>query len=184
MSESYPPPPPPSPAGPPSGPGHAPTPPPAPSPVAAEPGRHAPPPPPGYGSMMSSPGGYPTAHGGGPTGQIRSTGTCILLFIVTLGIYGWVWYYKVHQEMKARTGNGLGGGVALLLAIFIGVVMPFITSSEVAGLYRSSGKESPVSAATGLWSFPGAIILVGPIVWFVKTNGALNDYWAAPGTLG
>jgi hypothetical protein len=34
---------------------------------------------------------------------------------------------------------------------------------------------------TGLWYFPGVLILVGPIVWFVKTNGALNDYWRSQG---
>jgi hypothetical protein len=25
------------------------------------------------------------------------------------------------------------------------------------------------------------LILVGPIVWFVKTNAALNDYWKSLG---
>ena len=39
----------------------------------------------------------------------------------------------------------------------------------------------PVSAATGLWYFPGMLILIGPIIWFVKTNGALNDYWKSQG---
>jgi hypothetical protein len=34
-----------------------------------------------------------------------------------------------------------------------------------------------VSGATGLRSFPGVLIPAGPIVWFVKMNGALNDYW-------
>jgi hypothetical protein len=41
--------------------------------------------------------------------------------------------------------------------------------------------RKPVSGATGLWYFPGMFILVGPLVWFVKTNGALNAYWRAHG---
>jgi len=30
---------------------------------------------------------------------------------------------------------------------------------------------------TGLWLFPGGIILIPAIVWFVKIQGALNRYW-------
>jgi cytochrome c-type biogenesis protein CcmH/NrfF len=33
-----------------------------------------------------------------------------------------------------------------------------------------------VTALTALWFFPGMLILVGPFVWFVRTNNALNDY--------
>lgn len=113
----------------------------------------------------------------GPVGQVRSTGICILLAIVTLGIYPFYWYYKVHSEMKAHSGQGIGGPVALILAIFVGIVNPYITSSEVGGLYTRSGQNPSVTGLTGLWYFPGIFIIVGPLVWFVKTNGALNSYW-------
>ena len=59
----------------------------------------------------------------GPAGQVRSTGTCVPLTIVTLGFYTWYWFYKTHDEMKRHTGDGLGGGIALLLTIFVGIVM-------------------------------------------------------------
>jgi hypothetical protein len=130
---------------------------------------------------------YPTAPplaqyaATGPLGKTRSTGTCILLFIVTLGIYSWFWYYNTHEEMKRHTGTGVGGLVALLLAVFVGLASPFISSAEVGSLYERSGQPKPVSALTGLWAAIGWIILVGPIVWFVKTNGALNSYWRARG---
>src|SRR3954466_12796192 len=87
-----------------------------------------PPPAPAYGSPAPA---YAAAPATGAVGQIRSTGTSIVLTIVTLGIYSWVWYYKTHDEMKQHSGQGLGGGVALILAIFVGIVMPFITASEV-----------------------------------------------------
>ena len=116
-----------------------------------------------------------------PIGQLRSTGTCILLTIVTLGIYSLFWYYKTHDEMKAHTGTGLGGGIALLLALFVGIVMPFITANEVGGMYERRGQAKPVSAATGAWII---LPLIGSIVWFVKTNGALNDYWRSVGAQG
>jgi hypothetical protein len=115
-------------------------------------------------------------------GQVRSTGTCILLTIVTLGIYTWYWYYKTHEEMKQHTGQGIGGGIALLLAIFVGIAMPFISSNEVGNLYERRGQAKPVSAVTGLWFLLlGWFFLVGAIVWFVKTNGALNNYWRSLG---
>ena len=127
------------------------------------------------------PTAYAPAAASGPLGQVRSTGTCILLSIVTLGIYSWVWFYKTHEEMKQHTGQGLGGTIALVLAIFVGAAMPFLSSNEVGGLYERSGQAKPVSGLTGLWYFPGIFILVGPIVWFVKTNGALNEYWRSVG---
>jgi len=124
--------------------------------------------------------GIPAA---GPLGKIRGTGVSILLTIVTLGIYSIVWFYKTHAEMKRHTGIGLGGGVALLLAIVVGFVMPYFTSSEVGKLYGYKSRKAPVSGLTGLWYFPGSFILVGPLVWFIKTNGALNAYWRTQGAV-
>ena len=141
-----------------------------------------------YGSpaaMAQWSGGAPAAYGqAGPIGRVRGTGTCILLSIVTLGIYSLYWYFATHEEMKKHTGSGLGGGLALLIGLFVGVVMPFITSSEVGGLYERRGQAPPVSGTTGLWYFPGVFILIGPLVWFIKTNGALNAYWRSVGAAG
>jgi len=138
----------------------------------------APPPPP---APATAAGPVAPAPGPGQIGKIRSTGTCILLAIVTLGIYTWVWYFKTHEEMKSHSGTGLGGAVALVLAIFVGPVMVFLTPHEVGGLYSRRGQPEPVSAITGLWIL---LPLVGAIVWFVKTNGALNSYWRSVGAQG
>ena len=156
-----------------------------------EPGSPYPPPPePAYAGQEPQPGLQPYAAPGagavaqaaGPVGKVRSTGTCILLTIVTLGIYHFIWYYKTSAEMRRHSGNGLGGGIALLLAIFVGIVMPFLSSNEVGHLYTQRGQKAPVSAVTGLWFLLlGWFFLVGAIVWFVKTNGALNDYWRSVG---
>jgi hypothetical protein len=129
-----------------------------------------------YGQQVAPYGTVPP-----PVGKIRSTGICILLSIVTLGIYQYVWWFKVHAEMKRHTGVGIGGGVALVLTIFVGIAMPYITSSEVGGLFTRRGQHPPVTGLTGLWYFPGVFILVGPIIWFVKTNAALNAYWRSVG---
>ena len=125
------------------------------------------------------------ATGSAPVGQIRSTGVCILLAVVTFGIYTIVWYYKTHEEMKRHTGTGVGGGVAALLAFFVGFVMWFLTPSEIGGLYERQGQPKPVSGITGLWILLlGWFFFVGAIVWFVKINGALNSYWRSQGAQG
>ena len=83
--------------------------------------------------------------------------------------------------MKRHSGEGLGGVLALVLSIFVGICSPYLLSHEVGGLYERRGQRKPVSALTGLWVFPGIFILVGPIIWFVKSNNALNEYWRSLG---
>lgn len=117
----------------------------------------------------------------GAIGQVRSTGLQLLLFVVTFGIWGYVYLFQTHDEMKRHTGEGIGGVVALLLAVFVWMAAPFLLSSEVGRLYERRGKSRPVSALTGLWFFPGVFLLVGPIIWFVLTNRALNAYWRSFG---
>src|SRR2546430_8169049 len=58
---------------------------------------------------------------------------------------------------------GLGGVLALVIALLFGIVMPFLNSNEVADLYERVGRRAPVTALTGLWYFPGIFIVVGPI---------------------
>jgi hypothetical protein len=141
-----------------------------------------PPPPPGYGAAPVMPSGY--AAPSGQVGHVRGTGLCILLCFVTLGIYSLYWFYVTHEEMKRHSGQGLGGPLALVIAFFIGIVMPYLTSNEVGELYTRRGQHPPVSGLTGLWYFPGVFLVIGPIVWFVKTNKALNAYWRSLGAVG
>lgn len=147
----------------------------------------------GYGRPDQGSGGYagtpmpgpPSwAQYGQPTGApgtLRPTGMIMLLFFVTFGIWGFVYYFQTHEEMKRHTGEGLGGIIALLIAVVFGVVSPFLLSNEVGRLYERRGQAPPVTALTGLWFFPGIFILVGPFVWFVRTNNALNEYWRSQG---
>jgi len=120
----------------------------------------------------------------GPIGQIRPTGMIMLLFFVTLGIWGFIYYFQAQEEMKRHSGEGVGGVLALVIAIIFGLVSPFILSHEVGQLYARRGEKPPVSALTALWFFPGMFILVGPFIWFIKTNNALNAYWQSVGARG
>ncbi|HEV7187679.1 MAG TPA: DUF1707 domain-containing protein [Blastococcus sp.] len=125
---------------------------------------------------------YPQAGAPEPfTGRVRNTALQVLLFVVTLGIWGFVYVFLTHDEMKRHSGVGLGGVLALILSLFVRVASPFLLSHEVGGLYERAGRRRPVSALTGLWFFPGILLLVGPLIWFVLTNRALNGYWRGSG---
>ena len=113
----------------------------------------------------------------GPLGQPRGIGFGILLFIITLGIYGWYWAYKTQEEMKQHTGEGLGGVLGLVIWILLNPVSAFVIPSEVGKMYAKDGQQPPMTGWTGLWLFPGGILIIPAIVWFVKVQGALNRYW-------
>jgi hypothetical protein len=113
----------------------------------------------------------------GPLGQPRGIGFGILLFIITLGLYSWYWAFKTQEEIKQHSGEGLGGVLGLVIWILITPVSAFVIPSEIGKMYKQDGREPPVSGWTGLWLFPGVILIIPAIVWFVKVQGSLNRYW-------
>ena len=118
--------------------------------------------------------------GRGPLGQPRGIFFVIAITIVTLGIYHLYWVYKVYDEMKQHTGEGLGGVIGLVIALVIGIVNYFVIPSEVGKMYRGDGREAPMTGWTGLWVL---LPIVGWFVWVVKVQGALNRYWESKGAL-
>ena len=131
----------------------------------------APPPPAGEAA-------YSLGPPAGPIGQKRSIGTCILLAIVTFAIYTFVWTYKTHEELKKHSGAGIGGAVGLVIYIVFSPATMFIIPSEIGAIQRRAGVPQTVKGTTGLWIL---LPLFGSIVWFVKVQGALNDYWGSRG---
>ncbi|WP_256375511.1 DUF4234 domain-containing protein [Modestobacter sp. DSM 44400] len=118
----------------------------------------------------------------GPIGKVRSTWAVIGLSIITFGIYSLYYYFATHEEMKQHSGEGVGGALGLIISLFtFGLVTPFLLPNEIGNLYARQGRPRPVSATTGLWVLLGWMILVGPLVWLIKTNGALNAYWRSVG---
>jgi Domain of unknown function (DUF4234) len=120
-----------------------------------------------------------TAGNAGPLGQPRGIGFGILLFIITFGLYSLYWVYKTHEEIKQHTGEGIGGVLGLVVWILISAVIGFVLPSEIGNMYKKDGRQPPMTGWTGLWFFPGGILVIPAIVWFVKVQGALNSYWEA-----
>jgi len=121
----------------------------------------------------------PAAAGGwGPPGTVRSPAFVIIITIITFGIYGLYWQYQVFKDLKHHTHDGIGGGVALIIAIFVGIVNWFLLPSEIGNMYEKAGMEKPVRGVTGFWNL---IPLVGFIIWVVKVQGAMNRRWESTG---
>jgi hypothetical protein len=114
----------------------------------------------------------------GPLGRPRGVLFGIVLFVVTLGLYGWYWAFQTHEELKQHTGEGLGGVLGLVVWIFAAFVSAFAIPSEVGKMYAKAGREPPVTGWTGLWLVPGFVLIVPAIVWFVRVQTALNAYWS------
>ena len=133
----------------------------------------------GAAPPATTPGYQPMGAGGrGPIGKPSNPGTTLLLTIVTFGIYGLIWVYRQHNEFKAYNGNGVGGGLGLVIALFVGIATPFVLANEVQNLYEKDGQQSPIQTSAGAWAL---IPLVGMIIFYFKIQPAINDFWVARG---
>jgi Domain of unknown function (DUF4234) len=119
-----------------------------------------------------------TAGTAAPLGRPRGIFFVIVLSIVTLGIYHLYWAYSVFDDLKRHTGDGIGGGIGLVLAIFVNIANAFILPSEIGKMYVRDGRAAPMTGWTGLWVL---LPLVGWFVWIVKVQGAMNRYWQSKG---
>ena len=118
--------------------------------------------------------GYVTGNHG-PLGKRENIGLQVLWSVLTFGLYGIYWAYKSHEEIKVHTGEGVGGVVGAVIYVLVGIVTLFLLPIEIEKMYKRDGRQSPVSAVTAFW------ILLFIIPWYVKCQGALNDYWEAKG---
>ena len=114
----------------------------------------------------------------GPVGTPSRPATQIILTIVTLGIWSLVWIYRQHKELKDYSGEGMGGPLAVVLSLVIFVVAYFSIPAELAKVAAREGTPTEVSAKTGWWFL---LPIVGTVVWYLKVQAALNDFWVARG---
>ncbi len=117
----------------------------------------------------------------GALGKLRTPWVVVVFTIITLGFYGLYWQYSSFKEIKDHSGLGLDPVIGLVLAIFLFIVNAFVIPSEVGGLYTRQGTNpSPMTALSGFWVF---VPFVGGIIWIVKVQRRLNEYWLAHGAV-
>ena len=114
----------------------------APGPEPWNPNYQAPDPQPGYDGQPNYGGPY---HGAGaypPPVEPRSVAICLILSLVTCGIYMLYWMYKVNDELNLLAGNpnGTSGGMVLVFDIL---------TCGIYGIYWNYKMGQNVSRLTG-----------------------------------
>lgn len=158
------------------------------APPATSPGWATPPAgyaaPAGYGTPAApAPGGvYPLV-----AGKPRSFGIGLLLVIVTLGIYGYVWQYKVFKEVDNEHGyehEQIWFWLGLFLSlIYIGIIFAIVYMvKEINKLNKARQSRGMMPGITPgvfyLWGILGALIIVGPFIAYYQLQKSLNETWA------
>lgn len=131
-------------------------------------------------------GAYSVAPTGQPLGKIRGTGSVILLWLVTFGVYQIIWLYKTFDEIKNYRQQGWSGGTYLLFQFvpvlhLVTVAVPWLLPSYVGELYREDGRQKPITGLAGFWIF---VPLAGWFIWIAQINSNLNEFWRSKGALG
>jgi hypothetical protein len=127
--------------------------------------------PPAYGAAAAR-------TGRGPVGKTTNPGTAIMLSIVTLGIYTFIWTYRQFEDFKKYSGTGMGGGVGVVLGLFVNPVVWFMIPIELKAMYEAEGQACPVEPTIGLWFL---LPIIGNFIWYGKVQAAINDFWMARG---
>ena len=116
--------------------------------------------------------------GAGSLGRPRSIALVILLTIITFGIWTLVWSFQNGDEIKRHANTGLGGVAYLFITLLISPVTMFLLAGEVEQLYRREGKEPPITTIWGLWFL---LPIIGNLIWYVRIQKSINDYWISHG---
>jgi len=103
------------------------------------------------------------------------------LTLITLGIYGLYWYYKVNEEIRDVTGDQTISPGRSLLAVIPGaflIVPPFIayynTANHIALMEREHSISNEIS--------PALTVVLGLVIWIgmgAYVQEHLNRVWDA-----
>ncbi|KJY42578.1 hypothetical protein VR41_07380 [Streptomyces sp. NRRL B-1568] len=139
-----------------------------------------------------APGGYPQqgpAHFGLAMKRRNVVAVWLGLPLITLGIYGLVWYYKIHKEMlQFDSRRNISPTGSLLTVMFGGFLLGipalvsfYNTGNRIADAQRAAGLHPTCSGGIGLLLcfFLG----LGPLYYQGELNKVIDHYGnPQPGT--
>jgi len=111
------------------------------------------------------------------------------LSIVTLGIYGLYWFYKVNEEIRDFTGDTTISPSRSLLALIPGallIVPPFIAYYNTANHVVAMERERRIANELS----PALVVILGLVIWIgmgAYVQEHLNRLWdaaSAPSMVG
>lgn len=103
----------------------------------------------------------------------------LALSLITLGIYGFYWYYKVNEEIQRYTNDQTISPSRSLLAVipgFLLIVPPFIayynTANHIVQMQQQRGMASQIS--------PALVVIIALVLWIgmaAYVQEHLNRVW-------
>jgi hypothetical protein len=129
----------------------------------------------------------------GATVKIRDPWRVGILALVTLGIYGIVWFYLVNAELqrwaKAHGAPGVGANPIL---VTIGYLIPVVNLAvwlwTLARIRRaqveSAGRPSMSWGSTIVAAIVGLVPLAGVVIWHEHVQHNVNLIWQPPARSG
>lgn len=103
------------------------------------------------------------------------------LALITLGIYGLYWYYKVNEEIKRYTGDQTISPGRSLLAVIPGallIVPPFIAYYNTANHVLKMQEQQRITSQIS----PALVVVLGILLWIgmaAYVQEHLNRVWDA-----
>src|SRR5437868_12262415 len=113
--------------------------------------------------------------GSGAVGKIRNPLGVVGLTIITLGVYFFIWYYKINKEMaemgRARGTDELGTSPATsLMAVLFGWILLFIP--PLVSEYKTCDRLNKAEAQVGIQGMEAGLlfllwIFLGPVGHYI-----------------
>lgn len=101
------------------------------------------------------------------------------LTLITGGIYGFVWYYKINDEARRYLGDESIKPAYSVLAFIPGIVLFYIP--PLVSLYRTGVRTQRMQQRAGVTSQISAVIVVIAFfvlaLWTVYLQSGLNKVW-------
>jgi len=128
--------------------------------------------------------------GGPETAKIRNVIGVPALMVVTLGIYSWVWWYKINREMRDLGAKhdrpDLGTNPALsVIAITFGVLLIVPPFFSIAGTYKRAKRAQQLVGVEEFQQANPWIYLLGILFFSLFAYGylqnELNKVWQIDG---
>lgn len=103
------------------------------------------------------------------------------LGIITLGIYTFVWYYKINKELHEYTGEG--NPTTSLMAMLFGwiiIVPPFVSMYKTGErIVAAQGKAGLAERIAPILVLVLAIVPIANFFWSFYVQKNLNEVWDA-----
>ena len=112
-------------------------------------------------------------------GAYYSTGLSILLTFVTCGIWAVLLGVPHERGPHALQRRRARRRAVIALNFVCAVVLMFTIPNEIEKMYQRDGRQSPVTTLWGLWFL---LPIIGNIIWYVRVQRALNDFWLSKGS--